>query len=708
MSKKSNHIKPIGRKHRYTSLKQTLEGRMLYDASLVAAPHDVPQADLTAHDATQADHSTTAPQAPPEANHVTQPLDTPETIQPVTEKDTSSSVQEFTEFQKAQPKELVFIDSRLNDVSSLLEGISPNAEVHFINPDQNGIDQIDMAIKAEQSPISAIHILSHGGNGTVELGNSLLNDKSLHDQYAAEIESWHNFLTADANVLLYACGVAADQSGRQFVTDLSQKVGVTVAASTDMTGNALLGGNWTLEYQTGTMSYGPTNIFSTLGLANFYHVLAKPVLDLNGPAAFTITDNFSSGTYTGGTNWTSGWMEFDASYSRAFTPGGSTNSDNSPIGGNVIIPSVASGGTVAGLGTGQELAFVGHTAQSGDFIGRSFDLLSYTSATLSFSYRTANLTSADAVEIGISSNDGANFVSFGTLANVTANTTVNYDISNYISDKMVFQVKVNKGFSNSSAQQFFIDNVAISASGNNYSSTFSEQSGTPVGIAGSSMTISDPDGNLIKSAVVAVTNPQTGDIFAVGALPSGMSAVIDNVNGVVTITTSNPSGDTGANFSTAIKSITYANTSATPDVSMRTINVTVTDVMNETSLAASAFVNVTPYDNPMVTATHTINASLLGTTSGNLFDNSSLTSQRTASSIYDYDQDTVGLSTSLLTQGTKGTAVVNADGSFTYTPNAGASGSDSFTYQLTSKAQIIGVNYQAWNTHISSLLTQFP
>ncbi|MBJ2124371.1 Ig-like domain-containing protein [Flavobacterium sp. IB48] len=50
----------------------------------------------------------------------------------------------------------------------------------------------------------------------------------------------------------------------------------------------------------------------------------------------------------------------------------------------------------------------------------------------------------------------------------------------------------------------------------------------------------------------------------------------------------------------------------------------------------------------------------------------------------DFSPDGTVLSVSLLTGATNGSVILNANGSFTYNPNAGYSGSDSFTYTLTS------------------------
>src|SRR6185295_18755785 len=49
------------------------------------------------------------------------------------------------------------------------------------------------------------------------------------------------------------CDVAQGDAGRLFLQELSHLTGADVAASTDRTGSADLGGNWTLEFATGAI-----------------------------------------------------------------------------------------------------------------------------------------------------------------------------------------------------------------------------------------------------------------------------------------------------------------------------------------------------------------------------------------------------------------------------------------------------------------------
>jgi len=60
-------------------------------------------------------------------------------------------------------------------------------------------------------------------------------------------------LRADADLMLYGCDLASNESGRMLLRGLAALTGADVAASTDPTGSASLGGNWALEYQIGTI-----------------------------------------------------------------------------------------------------------------------------------------------------------------------------------------------------------------------------------------------------------------------------------------------------------------------------------------------------------------------------------------------------------------------------------------------------------------------
>ena len=98
--------------------------------------------------------------------------------------------------------------------------------------------------------LDAIHIVSHGNIGELSLGNTKLNQNTL-DSYADDLISWQDSIADDGDILLYGCNVAANTVGKEFVEELSQYTAADVLASTDLTGNEDLRGDWDLEYATG-------------------------------------------------------------------------------------------------------------------------------------------------------------------------------------------------------------------------------------------------------------------------------------------------------------------------------------------------------------------------------------------------------------------------------------------------------------------------
>lgn len=103
--------------------------------------------------------------------------------------------------------------------------------------------------------LDAVHIVSHGTAGALHLGPDWLTAATVGG-YAQDLCEWQAALNPGADLLLYGCGVAATEGGRQLVTQLGSLTGADVAASTDPTGAATLGGDWKLEYSTGPVETG--------------------------------------------------------------------------------------------------------------------------------------------------------------------------------------------------------------------------------------------------------------------------------------------------------------------------------------------------------------------------------------------------------------------------------------------------------------------
>ncbi|PHM09416.1 DUF4347 domain-containing protein [Nostoc sp. 'Peltigera malacea cyanobiont' DB3992] len=205
---------------------------------------------------------------------------------------------------------IVFIDPKVIDYQSLMAGITLGSEVVILDANRDGLAQItEFLAKRESNSVQSIHIVSHGSVGSLQLGSINFNLSNL-DSYKNQLQKWASALTDKADILLYGCDVASGE-GTKFVQQISQITGADVAASTDKTGSATLGGDWNLEVKTGKIE--ASLAFKPEIIQAYQSIL---------PATFTGTysQNFSSLAISGTPAWVndstiSGWYSTRTTYS---------------------------------------------------------------------------------------------------------------------------------------------------------------------------------------------------------------------------------------------------------------------------------------------------------------------------------------------------------------------------------------------------------
>ena len=177
--------------------------------------------------------------------------------------DTTLSFEPFSEINigapeadhAAAPVELIFIDIRADssreDIQAILVQDHGNAIVHVIDPQTGGIDSISTII-AQYDAVSSIHFLVHGDNQGLRIGADWLDVDSI-DGFKNQLTSWDQYLTNDADVLLYGCNLTAGSDGLSLIGQLATLTGADVAASNNTTGHAERGGDWELENSTGVI-----------------------------------------------------------------------------------------------------------------------------------------------------------------------------------------------------------------------------------------------------------------------------------------------------------------------------------------------------------------------------------------------------------------------------------------------------------------------
>lgn len=145
--------------------------------------------------------------------------------------------------------EAYFVDTAVPNYQALLSQVPAGAEIFLINRDQPGLAQINAALAASGTTFDAIHLVSHGADGAIRLGNEVLTNSNLaaHTDALATLGS---HLTSDGDLLLYGCDVASSGEGAWFLANLATLTGADVAASTDATGGPT--GDADLEATAGT------------------------------------------------------------------------------------------------------------------------------------------------------------------------------------------------------------------------------------------------------------------------------------------------------------------------------------------------------------------------------------------------------------------------------------------------------------------------
>lgn len=145
--------------------------------------------------------------------------------------------------------EILFVDAGVDDYASLITGLGSNVEVHVLD----GTDwagQIQAVLGRRDGDVGAIHIVSHGEAGVLELGNDNISAANVAN-YSRVWSAMNQALASGGDLLIYGCDVGAGESGQALVRALSDYTGADVAASDDRSGVATLGGDWDLEVKHG-------------------------------------------------------------------------------------------------------------------------------------------------------------------------------------------------------------------------------------------------------------------------------------------------------------------------------------------------------------------------------------------------------------------------------------------------------------------------
>ncbi|WP_119680974.1 DUF4347 domain-containing protein [Indioceanicola profundi] len=352
----------------------SLEPRIMFDAAMVAtaftAQESVESADALPMDV-QLDPALVDDLVPAAVVASDQPM----TAEQVAEMGDTLAL--MLEASDPGTREWVFIDTGIAGWETLRDAVQPGATIILMPPDVDGVSFIADLLEG-QSGIDSVHVLSHGGPGFVQIGSARLSGESL-SQFQEQVARWGAALSAHGDILLYGCQIAEGSGGREFIDAIAGITGADVAASTDMTGAAGRGGNWALEYHSGTID--AATAIDDVSALEFSGLLATETIDFNSATGGTGTINVNTGNF--------GTLSF------FFTDSANTVAPNAVVvdaNGDFSMEMAGQGGSVALFGSGATMprALVirtdGRNVDFQSFFVRDAATLGYSSFTV-YGYR---------------------------------------------------------------------------------------------------------------------------------------------------------------------------------------------------------------------------------------------------------------------------------------------------------------------------------
>ncbi len=281
----------------------------------------------------------------------------------------------------------------------------------------------------------------------------------------------------------------------------------------------------------------------------------------------------------------------------------------------------------------------------------------------------------------------------GTLGSVSINPngTIHYDpngqfngLSQGQSGTDQFGFTVSDGFFTSSAT------VTVTITGVNdppvvsnvETSALSYRAQDPAVAITSTLTVSDDDDATIASATVSITSGFTSGADVLSFTnQNGITGSYDASTGVLTL-----SGAASlADYQAALRSVEFSTSDSSASPANRVVSFAVTDSIGAASTsAAQRTIDVSEANQPPTAVNHTYSA--VGNTPLGVGTTPSGPAATVSGSVLNGDSDpdsTSPLSVTGNTNPAHGTVTMNPDGTFTYVPDAGYSGPDSFQYTIT-------------------------
>ncbi|RDU95060.1 DUF4347 domain-containing protein, partial [Trinickia dinghuensis] len=456
-------------------------------------------------------------------------------------------------------KQVVFVNSNVTDYQALIAGVPQGTQVVILDSTKDGLSQMEQYL--QQHPgVSAIHLVSHGADGDFEIGSTWINEADL-STYSAQLAQIGAAMKPGGDFLIYGCDVAENADGKALVQQIASITGLNVAASTDITGAASLGGDWTLEYDVGNVH---TNvIFSAAAEKSYDYTLAL------------IDENYDShvGFDTGGTGVSSTTLD------------GLTYTGDQPVEYQVVsgsLPNSATGGELVVNTQGTAMSTMTVSRADGSLMAvQSFDIDIFLSNDVTVQAIGSSGQVLGSIDLNL--NDGASTNTYDA-GHSSGTSLFHVNLTSLAAFSQVKSIKFIENSGNGTYLSPTLDNFTyldptspptLTASGGTASFTAADNAASTPVVVDPGITLTDGNSATATSATVTITgNFQAGEdqlafinnnSTTYGNIANGSynpSSGVLTLNGTASIT----------QWQAALSAVTYTDTAVTPNTAMRTVS----------------------------------------------------------------------------------------------------------------------------------------
>ncbi|MEM8749871.1 MAG: tandem-95 repeat protein [Pseudomonadota bacterium] len=249
-------------------LMRVLEPRILLDAAAVETALDI--AGQAAHSQLADDFIANSKMADEAGANGDGENDEMSLDRPLSESDADETDASLA---RSSERQVVFIDAAVDDKETLIASLEPGVTVHILDGNRDGIQQM-VDLLADADDYDAIHIFSHGTNGALQLGNATLDSGSMSSIHAQALRTIGASLSESGDILIYGCNFGQGDTGRHAAGLLASLTGADIAASDDLTGAESLAGDWDLELKVGTVERQAYSLPDWEGILDGYQLAA--------------------------------------------------------------------------------------------------------------------------------------------------------------------------------------------------------------------------------------------------------------------------------------------------------------------------------------------------------------------------------------------------------------------------------------------------